>query len=151
MATSTASIDGILKTSSGSAGTVVQTHQRHRTIKTIRFDWTSTTGGAAEDQTDVLVSGRVLRVCFIPGAGANQPTNNYDVIIEDSDGIDVLQGLGANLGNINATDVFPALTNGTNGNSIPVAVDSKLALIIINAGSAKTGSVVIYYLSNDRN
>lgn len=145
MATITTSIDAILQTSSGSAGTVVQTHQRHRTIKTIRFAWTSTAGGAAEDQTDVLVSGRILRVCFIPGAGASQPTDNYDITIEDSDGIDALQGLGANLGNINATDVFPALTNGTNGNSTPVVVDSKLTLVVINAGNANSGETVIYY------
>lgn len=146
MATTTTSLNAVLRSAAASAGTVTSEHQNHRVVRKITFAWTTNATGAAEIQTG-LISGNVVRACFIPGSGSSQPTNNYDVIIEDEDGIDVLQGTGANLGNINATDVFPALTNGTNGNSIPPAVDSKLTLLVINAGNAKSGTTILYYVT----
>ena len=145
MATISTGLDAVLRSYGASAGTVTITHQDHRIMKTITFNWTSTAGGAVEAQTTDVISGQILRVVHIPGTGATQPTNNYDSVVEDSDGLDVLQGTGANVSNASPTDFFPALTNGTNGNSIPPAVDSKLTLEIINVGNAKTGSTVLYY------
>jgi len=125
------------------AGTVTITYSETRTVKKVTFDWTSDAAGDATADSKAL-SGQILRVCFVPDSGGTQPTDLYDVVLNDADGLDVLQGLGANLSNTTASNVVPIVTDGTAGNAAPVAIDGVLSLSVSNAGNAKGGKVILY-------
>lgn len=120
------------------------THQRHRPIKWVRFDWLSDdAAGTATGTTALVISGQILRIDWIPGAAT--PTALYDTTLEDDDGVDVMQGLGTDCPNNAIQTEVPILTDGTAGNMAPVVVDSKLKLDVAAAGNATTGTVVVYY------
>jgi len=123
------------------AGTVVQTHQKFSTVKKLTFDWASSTSGAATANTTGLITGLINRYLFIPDSGGTAPTSNYDVVVNDSDSQDVLQGKGANLSALTASDIVC----GTTGNPAPIAVSGILSLSVTNAGNAKGGKVILYY------
>ena len=84
-----------------------------------------------------LYTGEVLRVVQIPDGGGTQPTDLYDVVVNDGDGADVLLGLGANLGNAANTDKVAA-------DKLGVVTNSKLTLAVTNAGNAKGGKTILY-------
>lgn len=125
------------------AGTVTILYSETRTIKKVTLDWLSDASGDATADTKAL-AGQILRVVFIPDSGGTQPSNLYDVVLNDADSIDVLEGLGANLSNTTSTDVVPVVTDGNAGNMAPVAVDGKLSLAVSNGGNAKGGKVILY-------
>jgi len=125
------------------AGTVTTTYSETRTVKKVSIDWLSDASGDATVDTKAL-SGQILRVVFKPDSGGTQPTNLYDVVLNDADGLDVLAGLGANLANNANTQVVPVVTDGNAGNMAPVAVDGVLSLAVSNAGDAKGGEIHIY-------
>jgi hypothetical protein len=122
-------------------GTVTITEQVHTSVKKVKFDWTSTTGGAAGDTTTNSYSGEIYRVIFDPSTGS-QPSASYDVAVNDSDGYDVLNGLGTDCTN-SAADVFGVSTGGVVKAPLS-AVSSKLTLAVTNAGDTKAGSVILY-------
>jgi hypothetical protein len=127
------------------AGTVTVTHRKHKSaeIKKVLWDWLSDASGDATDTE--RVEGEILRVCFVPDGGGTQPSNSYDVTIKDSEEIDVLAGLGANLTNASSSQVVPVVTDGNAGNMRPVAVAGDLDLAVANAGNAKGGKIALYY------
>ena len=85
-----------------------------------------------------------MRVSFIPGAGDSAPSNGYGVALLDADGVDVLQGAGAELSGDSATSICPLIGDGTT-TARPVAIDGSLSLVISNAGNAKSGTVKLFY------
>jgi hypothetical protein len=118
------------------AGTVTTTEiVTGVSLRKITFTWTSSAGGAADGITTAVLTGEILRVVQIPDGGATQPTDLYDVVVTDSDGADVLHGLGANLSNATATNKDSGLGSVTN---------SKLTLAVTNAGNAKAGKTILY-------
>ena len=125
------------------AGTVVQTNAKCHTMRKLTLAWTSTSGGAATCDT-THVSGHIHRFCAIPSTSAI-PTSNYDVVLNDSDGLDILMGLGANLKATSNANIVPILTNGTAGNSALVAVEGVLSLAVSSAGNVKSGQIILYY------
>lgn len=125
------------------AGTVTITYDETETVRKIKLDWLSSAGGAADGVTKKL-SGQILRVIFKPDAAGTQPTDLYDVVLNDEESVDVLAGLGANLSNANTTQVVPVVTDGNNGNMAPMAVSDKLTLAVTNAGNAKGGEITLY-------
>ena len=124
------------------AGTNVIT-QSPRTVRKLILDWLSDASGDVNG-TKVEVSGEILRVTFKPDGGGTQPTALYDVTLDDDDGVDVLNGKGANLSNTATTTIAPMIGDGTTTDKI-VAVDGRLELKVTNAGNAKGGIVSIYY------
>ena len=132
-------------------GSAVITHQDNRTIKKVIWAWTSdvatgaVTGGAG--QTSFPVSGEVLRITTDPGATA--PDDNYDVVINDEDGVDVACGFLINRDTVTTETVVPrfklTLTSGGPAMGVPMYVDGKLDLIIAAAGNSKVGTVTLYY------
>lgn len=129
------------------AGSITETHDDSRTVKCLILAWTCSAGGAVSAIPTVKkISGVLLRVTTIPTDG---PTDNYDVTLEDEDGIDVLQGFGANRDTTNAETITPLISTTLSGNPVamgsPVALNSTLELIVANAGNAKSGTVRVYY------
>jgi hypothetical protein len=116
--------------------TTIIENQRERVLQ-YSIAWTSTAGGAVSANTFRLnAPGRLLSVRYVPGSGGLQPSDQYDVTLVDSDGVDVLAGGGANLSNAVATLVHrdpPAYLTHTR----------TLDLVVANAGDANSGTVVL--------
>ena len=108
------------------AGTVTVSEETHGTLKKVHFTWTSSAGGAADGSSTGAYNGVLLRAVFVPGTGGDQPTDQYDVVVDDADGHDVLAGQGANRSNAAAETVVSA----------PVITASVVrgALAVITAG-----------------
>lgn len=119
------------------AGTVVTTEERLGIIHKIKFAWTSSAGGAADATTTGYYTGLLERVVQIPASGGTQPTDQYDVVVTDSDSADVLGALGANL--TNAAQTIKAAKDG-----LGAVANSQLTLAVTNAGSAKVGTTILY-------
>ncbi len=122
------------------AGTVTNTEITHPTVKKIKFAWTSSAGGAADSTTTNVYSGSVDRVVFVPGSAGDQPTDLYDVVINDSDSIDILEGSGANLTNASTVHITPVTTNKIQS----LICETTLTLGVTNAGDTKKGEVYVY-------
>jgi hypothetical protein len=116
------------------AGTLTITHQLHRTVQKLLLDWLSDASGDVSGTLTAVVSGILYRVAFVPDGGGTQPTDLYDVTIEDDDGVDVLAANGSNLSNATKSQHIDAGR----------AVDGKLELKVSNAGNAKGGLVALY-------
>ena len=124
------------------AGTVSITEQTHTSMKKVKFEWTSTTGGTASATTTNAYSGQLWK-CIVAGSTVTAPSTGYDVFINDADGYDVLDGLGVNLGA--GTYQMHASSTGTWAAISPItAVSSKLTLSVADAGNAKKGEVILY-------
>lgn len=109
------------------------------TVKKVVWSWTSaadgTVGAAAVSSTTTnAYSGEVLRLVTNPGATA--PTDNWDVVVNDEDGNDVLMGAGADRDTANTEQVLAS--------SLGVVANDKLTMLVTNAGGGKTGAVYLY-------
>ena len=102
----------------------------------IKFEWTSDSSGDATVTTSNIFDGSVLECVTVPGSAGNQPTDQYDITITDSDSIDVLHGNGANRSNA-STEYIVETNLGT-------VVNSKLTLTVANAGDTKSGVVYLF-------
>lgn len=119
------------------AGTVTTTEETIGRISKVKFVWTSSAGGSADATTTGYYTGSIIRVLQIPDGGGTQPTNAYDIVVNDGDGADVLLGLGANLSNAANTDKVAA-------DKLGVVANSQLTLAVTNAGNAKGGKTILY-------
>lgn len=110
-------------------------------IQKLTLSWTSS-GGAVSGNTFTPPGGELLQVKFIPGANSAQPTDLYDMTLVDSDGVDYLAGLGANLSNAAASVVVPRAS--TSAARFYLDGSSTLDLVVANAGNAKSGTVILW-------
>ena len=92
------------------------------------------------------ISGKLLALETNPGATA--PTANYDIVLNDADGIDVLGGAGANRHTTSSEKV--ALPFGTYF-GVPVAYDDVLTLVITNQSVNDAIIVIRLYFEGDVN
>lgn len=105
-------------------------------VKKIVMPWVSDASGDAVVQTTNIYDGKIIAVAIIPGAGAVQPTNEYDLTLTDSLGIDLLLGGGADASNTTPAVINQFLTLAAAG--------EKLTLTVSNAGDTKEGTLVVY-------
>lgn len=118
-------------------GTVTETAYTAGHIRRVSFTCTADAAAATYPATTLThkIDGKLLKLVTNPGAV--QPTDNYDITITDQNGIDVLQGVGANRDTLNSeeaaivysgTNVQPCvsfgdtLTLNVSGNSVNSAV-----------------------------
>ncbi|TXH17047.1 MAG: hypothetical protein E6R03_04525 [Hyphomicrobiaceae bacterium] len=138
-----------------------QTVRNFGSVQRHIFDWTSNSSGVASVVSNVPISGIIRRVVFQPSSTA-APTDLYDVVLTDSESMDVLAGQGANLGTATTSNVCPGvpLKDGTTTSVAPMAVNSILTLAVrtakawtfwlvrvrtfSNAGDTKSGKVILY-------
>jgi hypothetical protein len=131
------------------AGTLVVTSAAVASgIDKYTLAWTSTAGGAVSGNPFDLKRGTLLQVKFVPGAGGTQPTNNYTVTLVDTDGLDVLAGVGTGVNLSNAT---PSLAVPYFGLAATQKYSryfhdatEQLDLVVAAAGAAKTGTVLVW-------
>lgn len=115
---------------------VVQEFNGFQNLKKIKWAWTCTNAGVVTGVTTVnKFTGVLERLVTVPDA-VSAPTDNYDVAINDSDGLDVLMGAGVNRDTANTEQVLAS--------SLGCCLDSKLTLEITNAGNATKGVVYLY-------
>jgi hypothetical protein len=112
-------------------------------VQKIVLTWTSAADGTASYTTS-LISGTLYRVVFNPGSAA--PTDNYDVTLTDTDGIDVLSNQGQNRDTANTEQICPgiAIYDGVTTSTVPICLSSTLVLAITNAGDTKNGTITLY-------
>lgn len=147
-ATSALAVTGTLGTQTMERGTTPS----GKRFVTITVPWTSTAGGAFVATTDEITRAdtstytvyiqnlRLKRMTTVPGATA--PTDNYDITITTDDGEDILGGEGANRDTSTSETVTPAVGNAYQYPSFR----TKLTINISNAGNAKTGTVILYFV-----
>lgn len=131
----------LLTADAWAAGTLTIT-QGTGSVRKVTLAWTSDAAGAVSGTT-VHLDGVIERVVFVPGTGGVQPTDLYDVTLEDAEGLDLLAGEGANLSNVNKTQVTPFIGDGTTTNK-PVAAYGTAELKVAAAGNTKSGTVLLY-------
>lgn len=113
------------------AGTVSISADRPGPIQEVVFSWTSDSSGNASATTDEVFSGEVVRALCVPGA--TTPSDLYDVVVTDSNSVDVLYGQGADCSNASTRTIYNA----------GVVAASALTLSVSNAGSNKDGTVIV--------
>jgi hypothetical protein len=118
------------------AGTVTVSEARSTTVRKIVWAWTSDASGNADLATTYSYDGVIQRLVTVPAGGGSAPTDNYDIVINDGDGLDVLLGAGANRDTANPEQVASA--------SLGVVAGDRLTLQVSNAGNAKSGTVRLY-------
>ena len=115
------------------------TEETFGTVKKVTWAWTSAADGsvgaaAVSTTTTNAYSGKIEMLVTDPGATA--PTDNWDLVISDEDGTDVLAGAGANRDTANTEQVLAA--------SVGIVANDTLTMLVTNAGSGKTGTVYVY-------
>jgi len=105
-------------------------------VSIIIWTFLSSAGGAASEQTK-KVSGKVKRMVTNPD-NTDTPSANWDLTITDEDGVDILEGEGAN------RDPAGAGTSEGYAFTISELIASKLTFTVANAGAAKKGVVKLY-------
>lgn len=116
------------------AETVTITEKNWGSMKRIKFACeTNAADGTADGTTTGYYDGALLLVCTDPGATA--PTADWDVALNDSDGVDLLAGQGA--------DRSATATEYINSGMGGLASD-QLTLAVTNAGNSKLLDVYVY-------
>jgi hypothetical protein len=121
--------------------TITESSNSQVGMNKIKWAWTtdsvggaivaSTTAGEVNTTTG-RYSGAVVRCVTDPVDG---PTASYDITIVDEDGADVLLGYGADRHTTNTEDALGPFA---------CIYDTKLSLLIANAGNSKSGYVYLY-------
>lgn len=118
-------------------------------IKTMSVTMTGGTG--AESGTVPNLSFDATALAYIKGwylyavetnPGSTGPTDQYDVVINDVHGLDIMGGALANRSNTNTENVFPKFPQ--TGTGFP-ALDGT-ALTVVVSGNAVASSTVVYKL-----
>ena len=117
------------------AGTVTITEITHTSAKKVTVTWTCSSGGAADGTTTKAFDGKVVGFTTDPD-DTDAPADNYDIVINDADGHDVLLGAGADRDTLDTEHVV--------GASLSAVAGSKLTLAVTNAGNAKKGVVILW-------
>ena len=111
-----------------------------RPVTKVVLAWVSSAGGTVTQTTTFKVSGLLRRVVTVPSATV-APTADYDVVIEDSDGLDILNAAGADRHTTNTEVIAPLIS--TYG---PMLVsETALTLKVTNAGAAKAGTIYLFF------
>lgn len=112
------------------------TVEEYTHITKITWTWTSSSGGAASEATTQSFTGSLERLVTVPAGGGSAPTDNYDIVVNDGDGVDALLGAGANRDTANTEQV--------GASSLGIVAGSTLTLVVSNAGDTKAGTVHLY-------
>jgi hypothetical protein len=121
------------------AGSITTTVSKENSLVKYKMDWLSDASGDVDTDAIAMVQGEIQSVHYFPDAGGTQPSDNYDLTMADSYGVDILTGTGANLSQTTDTYAVPALST-----YFKVVIEAgNYDLVIANAGNAKGGIVEV--------
>lgn len=128
------------------AGTVTTTHNALGAVRRLVFAVTADAAAATVPDTVLpAIEGRLLALVTNPGATA--PTDNYDVTLEDGDGLDRLQGVGANRDTANSEQA-PIVYASTSIHP-SISIEETLTLKVANNAVNSAGlTIAIFYTPN---
>ena len=110
----------------------------YRSVKRIKWAWVSAADGTCTSTaSSEAYDGQVIALLTDPGSTA--PTDNYDIVVNDADGHDVLAGQGANRHTTTTQWVLHS-----DSTPLGVVAGSTLTLDITNAGDSKEGDVYVF-------
>lgn len=117
--------------------TITEYNDKSRSVKKIKWAWTSHTDGTVSGvgTTTGIFDGKLITLVTDPD-GVAAPSDDYDIVINDADGLDVLVGAGADRDTANTELVAEA--------SLGAVSASTLELVIANAGDTKKGVVWLF-------
>lgn len=115
-------------------------------IHKVIADWVSdSTAGTAEGTTtDRKIIGELLKGVTVPGTSTVQPDDNYNVVIKDAEGINVLALSADDLllrDESNAEEVYFNLSTNL---TYPV-VAGELTISVAAAGNSNEGQIILYF------
>ena len=123
------------------AGTLTASRSRAGgAVERVELVCVSDASGNVNAQPVGLV-GTIRRVSFVPGADDDQPSDLFDVVLNDEAGVDLLAGGGADLDNASTTTIYPLLGSGSD---VPAVVAEQCEIQVSNLGNAKQVTVVIH-------
>lgn len=107
----------------------------------ITIPWVSNSSGEYTETIPASLYGygTLRKAAFDPDASGTQPTDLYDITLLDAGGIDVLGATGANLSNASTVE------KDTSDFGTDQVMSGDLSFAVANAGSAKGGTVYLYY------
>lgn len=114
---------------------VTYTEERRATIQKLEAVIVSGADGAATGASTRRYTGEVLRLVVMPGAAENQPSDDFDIVVTDMDGIDVLYGHGADLDNAAPSSVVAQMG---------CILNDFLTVTAANMGDSKRATVILY-------
>ncbi len=121
------------------AGSITTTVSKKNSLVKYKMDWLSDASGDVDVDAIPMIQGEIQSVHYFPDAGGTQPSDNYDLTMTDSYGVDILTGTGANLSQTTDTYAVPALST-----YFKVVIEAgSYDLVIANAGNAKGGIVEV--------
>ena len=121
------------------AGSITTTVSKKNSLVKYKMDWLSDASGDVDVDAIPMIQGEIQSVHYFPDAGGTQPSDNYDLTMTDSYGVDILTGTGANLSQTTDTYAVPALST-----YFKVVIEAgSYDLVIANAGHAKGGIVEV--------
>lgn len=123
------------------ASSLTQSHERRGEIGVVILTATCHTDGTfTSTAIETEISGELLQIETNPGSPA--PTSNYDITITDEEGLDVLQGVGANR-HTTTTELANIVFSGTNVHPVVHRSDT---LTLVIAGQSVSGAVIVIKL-----
>lgn len=109
----------------------------HGSVKKIKATIVSDgSGDAAGETTFAAFDGACLLLTTDPAGGGDAPSDNWDLVVTDDDGVDVLAGAGANRDTATTEQVI--------GSSLGAVAGSSLTFTASNMGDTKTAVVYLY-------
>jgi hypothetical protein len=118
-------------------------------VKRVIVDWVSDASGDAAG-TSAKIEGTLIKAVTVPSSTA-APTDNYDIVITDDNGVNVLANCIDDLMNRHTTNtqeiycLVSSLAATDPGGAVHPVVSNPLTITIDEAGNAKAGKLILYY------
>lgn len=113
-------------------------------IRKVIVSWTSDGSGDAAG-TSLKINGELLKGVTNP---TDSPTDNYDIVLTDDDGANLLAGAFDDLADRDTTNTETVHFNLSDG-TVPIAaypvVCSTVTVTVAAAGATKSGVLTLYY------
>lgn len=125
------------------AGTTTLAHYTLGHVRRIIVDFIADAAtGAIPDTVLPAIEGRLMELTTNPGSTA--PTDNYDITLIDAEGVDRLQGVGANRDTTNTETAVPVYS-GSTIHPIVSVTDVLTLKFANNSVNSATGRAILIY------
>lgn len=126
------------------AGSITQSHAKLGNIRIVTFTCTADGSDGSFPETAITdkIEGRLIQLVTNPGSTG--PQSNYDIVLDDAEALDTLQGVGANR-HTSTTEVAVIVFSGSTVH--PVVDESDTLTLKITNNNVNSATIVIklYY------